>query len=998
MKAREKENFSREEGGGQLSFNHHAATSARADDGGDGCGAPRPERGRRRPSRTGHVQETASQVREMLIDKPDWVSHGDGVAPIFSVDVHPDGNRLASAGGDGTVVLWSVGYMVSKLQGKAKNGKAKGKKKKKDDQAQGGSQQLGENREEKENIWPESANGNGKANGASAPSGVVYANAGVDRVATIADHRGKPVNVARFSHSGRFLASGGDNHLVLIHELRPTHGMAQNGTFGQFTGTATTTTFGSSVKNLENWVLCCTMTGHSNNVVDLGWSPDDSMVASCSLDNTVRIWDTMRGALITVLQEHTSFVKGVVWDPVGKYLASQSDDRSLVIRTVEGWETVSCIKEPFEKAVWNTFSTRLDWCPDGSHITAVNTYQAPKNTAAILMRGSWSRTHDYIGHKGPVVASRFNPRLFRVASDEAGGDKYVASCIALGAQDNKITVWLSRKARPVLVAKTFFNQSVVDLCWSPDGLTLFAASIDGTVAMFKFDEKELGERLSAREVQDIMKNSYGTARLDRMGVAEDPALMELEEEEVMAQPASATAKAKAAAPQQAAQAAKKQKVPGKLLAPRKPSAAEKSPAKKKRVEGGQGNANASTADVLVQRETIRPSDGKRRIAPVPLGAVGGGQAIQAPQQRSIASPKKQVIKKSKAQPGSVPRSPQREATTIIQRPQTVIIAPPPHNAPRLSARIAHERVCEIQNAEKDIFGVPRELRISAVVQCLEGTKKIWIDKHLGSTVQIACGREDFLALGLDKGILQVYSKQGRRMWPPLSLGAPLAFLEMKRVTRGGSGGTREDNGAMEDGSVFGVLLLLAVTSEGKTWVYEVESGKCVLHTDVVPVALGEGSHKVKQVRLSDAGLPLVVLDNSHALVYSDRFSSWARVADGSHLFSEFNTQTNAQSGAVAKTLAMVSASEQRRATGRHLEFMVQAAQALGEAKGNDWLGKLAKFLAQEGDQGKLREVLDDLLREGNKKRMKSVLAAIASVRSMQRLVSEYLDILGTMAN
>ncbi len=79
--------------------------------------------------------------------------------------------------------------------------------------------------------------------------------------------------------------------------------------------------------------------------------------------------------------------------------------------------------------------------------------------------------------------------------------RYVASCVALGAQDNKVTVWLSRKARPVLVAKTFFNQSVVDLAWSPDGLTLFAASIDGSVAMFAFDEKELGERLSAKEVQ-----------------------------------------------------------------------------------------------------------------------------------------------------------------------------------------------------------------------------------------------------------------------------------------------------------------------------------------------------------------------------------------------------------------------------------------------------------------------------------------------------------------
>ena len=37
----------------------------------------------------------------MLIDKPEWISHGDGVAPIFSVDVHPDGQRLATAGGDG---------------------------------------------------------------------------------------------------------------------------------------------------------------------------------------------------------------------------------------------------------------------------------------------------------------------------------------------------------------------------------------------------------------------------------------------------------------------------------------------------------------------------------------------------------------------------------------------------------------------------------------------------------------------------------------------------------------------------------------------------------------------------------------------------------------------------------------------------------------------------------------------------------------------------------
>ncbi|QDZ24548.1 protein HIRA [Chloropicon primus] len=929
----------------------------------------------------------------MLIDKPDWITHGDGVQPIFSVDVHPDGNRLASAGGDGMVVLWSVGHIFSKLRGNNNNKKKRLKKKaeagqngSKDDQANG----------EKENMLPEngsqgSARGHG-SNGVVGSAAVEYTNTKVERVATLADHRGHPVNVARFSNSGRFVASGGDNHLVLIHELRPSNAIVGGSRNIQFSNGSS---FGSqAVKNVENWVLCNTLTGHSNNVVDLGWCPDDSMVASCSLDNTVRIWDTLRGTVLTVLQEHTSFVKGVVWDPVGKYIASQSDDRSVVVRTVEGWETVACIKEPFEKAVWNTFSTRLDWCPDGSHITAVNTYQSPKNTAAILMRGSWERSHDYVGHKGPVVASRFNPRLFRVVSDEDKSKTYVASCIALGAQDNKVTVWLSQKARPVLVAKTFFNQSVVDLCWSPDGLTLFAASIDGTVAVFSFEEKELGERLSAKEVQDIMKDSYGTARLDRMGVAEDPALMELQEEDLT----SVAAMKKSTEAKKAVQ--KKRPAPQPSASPAKPA-------------------------VLVQTETVRASDGKRRIAPVPVGGAGGPiqtQRLGPSNSAAVPASPKKVAKKAKVAvpPGSrdKPRSSSsfrfdQEAFAAAAAKARPVIIPPAckETRPRLSVKVSQNRICEVQNTEKDIAGVPKELRISATVQCLESTSCLWSDKHLGNTVDVVSGCEEYLALGLGRGILQVYSKQGRRMWPPLSLGSPLAFMEMKRVAGG-------------EGDLMGALILLAVTTDGKLWCWDLEREVCKLQSDVVPVALGEGSYRVKLVRLSEKGLPLVVLDSNHALVYSSKFSTWVRVADGSHLYSEFasgitqlggsalspggcgeelNTlQTQAQAqmarsagGAAARTLNMVTAAEQRRATGRHLEFMSQAAESLGdEATEVDWWCKLVKFLAQEGDQGKLREILDKFL-QSDRKKMKSILSAIASVRSMQRLVTEYLDIVNS---
>ena len=45
--------------------------------------------------------------------------------------------------------------------------------------------------------------------------------------------------------------------------------------------------------------------GHANNVTDVAWSPDDALLATCSLDNYVFVWDahgvrvaTLAGALL----------------------------------------------------------------------------------------------------------------------------------------------------------------------------------------------------------------------------------------------------------------------------------------------------------------------------------------------------------------------------------------------------------------------------------------------------------------------------------------------------------------------------------------------------------------------------------------------------------------------------------------------------------------------------------------------------------------------------
>lgn len=71
--------------------------------------------------------------------------------------------------------------------------------------------------------------------------------------------------------------------------------------------------------------------------MDLDFSPDDSLLASGSLDNTVRIWNISNATCIAVLRGHSSLVKGVAWDPIGSFIASQSDDKTVIIWKTRDW-------------------------------------------------------------------------------------------------------------------------------------------------------------------------------------------------------------------------------------------------------------------------------------------------------------------------------------------------------------------------------------------------------------------------------------------------------------------------------------------------------------------------------------------------------------------------------------------------------------------------------------------------------------------------------------
>jgi WD40 repeat protein len=61
------------------------------------------------------------------------------------------------------------------------------------------------------------------------------------------------------------------------------------------------------------------------------------------------------------LDGHQGFVKGVCWDPVGEYLATQSDDKTVKIWRSTDWGLEVTVSKPFQSSPGSAFFNRLRW-------------------------------------------------------------------------------------------------------------------------------------------------------------------------------------------------------------------------------------------------------------------------------------------------------------------------------------------------------------------------------------------------------------------------------------------------------------------------------------------------------------------------------------------------------------------------------------------------------------------------------------------------------------
>jgi len=79
--------------------------------------------------------------------------------------------------------------------------------------------------------------------------------------------------------------------------------------------------------------ILLTYQGHHKGVRDIAWSPDGSRLATASNDTTVQIWDASNGTCLYTHGEHAAWTTSVAWSPDGTRIASASNDK-----TVQVWQ------------------------------------------------------------------------------------------------------------------------------------------------------------------------------------------------------------------------------------------------------------------------------------------------------------------------------------------------------------------------------------------------------------------------------------------------------------------------------------------------------------------------------------------------------------------------------------------------------------------------------------------------------------------------------------
>jgi WD40 repeat protein len=238
---------------------------------------------------------------------------------------------------------------------------------------------------------------------------------------------------------------------------------------------------GSEDKTIKLWrvadgSLVRTLTGHTDRVTSVSFSPDGRLLASGSgyWDRTIKLWRVSDGSLVRTLTGHTDSVWSVSFSPDGRLLASGSNDKTIKLWRVSDGALVRTLTGHTDRV------TSVSFSPDGR----------------LLASGSWDKTiklwrvsdgalvRTLTGHTGDVLSVSFSPDGRLLASGS-------------GYWDRTIKLWRVSDGSLVRTL-TGHTDAVNSVSFSPDGSLLASGSgyWDRTIKLWRVSDGSLVRTLT----------------------------------------------------------------------------------------------------------------------------------------------------------------------------------------------------------------------------------------------------------------------------------------------------------------------------------------------------------------------------------------------------------------------------------------------------------------------------------------------------------------------
>ncbi|MCZ8068232.1 MAG: serine/threonine protein kinase [Microcystis sp. LE17-20D] len=209
----------------------------------------------------------------------------------------------------------------------------------------------------------------------------------------------------------------------------------------------------------EHSFLDKTLTGHSDSVQSVVYSPDGRYLASGSGDKNIKIWEVATGKQLRTLTGHSDTVSSVLYSPDGRYLASGSNDKNIKIWEVATGKQLRTLTGHYGEVYSVIYS------PDGRYLASGSWDKNIK----IWEVATGKQLRTLTGHSSPVLSVVYSP-----------DGRYLAS----GNGDKNIKIWEVATGKQ-LRTLTGHSGSVWSVVYSPDGRYLASGNGDKTTKIWE---------------------------------------------------------------------------------------------------------------------------------------------------------------------------------------------------------------------------------------------------------------------------------------------------------------------------------------------------------------------------------------------------------------------------------------------------------------------------------------------------------------------------------